>query len=496
MKVRASNWALAVSLVFLGCSLALSQGQPQQPSPIDPNAPLQPLPPAGGTNAPKRAPSSTLSPDASPYDPSPYDPSQVAPDQNTLAGAAPFTLGSLQHNRNIFDPSISFSQLAQAYPQTGGGTSLNANSVVNGSLNFDRTWSGYHLSMIYNGGESFNYGYSGGSFTHYQFHDFVFSQEADWDRWHVLFRDDFTVSPGAAFTSQGFGGPGLAAQFSSLLGSSVTGLSQSFVPEETINTTFAERFRNAVLGQAEYSLSRRSAFTAAASYGLLHFDVPGFFNSMMVNVQGGYDYLLDPWNSIAFLGNYGRIDYTGTGASTIDYSGALAYGRKITGRLAFQAAVGPQEIRSQGSVLGTFNLLYVMANSSLRYERRRGGLSVDFLRGLNQGSGVFEGATGDRFSANAHYRFTRLWSGSLTGGYALNESLAPAGSQRQQFTNWFVGANIGRQVGAHAQLNFNYGVNDQTNPPTCATVVCGIAGLQQIAGVTVNWHLRRFAYEQ
>jgi hypothetical protein len=216
----------------------------------------------------------------------------------------------------------------------------------------------------------------------------------------------------------------------------------------------------------------------------------------MVNVQGGYDYLLDPWNSIAFLGNYGKIDYTGTGASTVNYAGALAYGRKITGRLAFQAAVGPQEIRSQGSVLGNFNLLYIMAESSLRYERRRGGLSLTFLRGLTQGSGVFEGATGDTVSANAHYRFTRVWTGSLTGGYALNDSLAPVGSQRQRFTNWFVGANVGRQVGAHAQLNFNYGVNDQTNPPGCTTVVCGVAGLQQTGGVTVNWHLRRYAYEQ
>src|SRR5215472_10564209 len=293
MKLRRSHWALVVSLAFLCTSLAFAQDQPQQPpSPLDPNAPLQPLPPAGGagnstsnpTSNSKRPPTPAGRGVSEPFDPQQqYDPSQVSPDQNTLAGAAPFTLGSLRHNRNIFDPTISFSQLAQSYPQTGGGGShINAASQINGSVNLDHTWSEYHLSAIYNGGENFNYGYSTStSLTHYQFHDLLFELDADWSRWHVLIRDDFALSPNATFTGQGFGGPGLAAQFSSMLGSSVTSLSQSFVPAETINTSFAQRYRNAVLGQAEYSLSRRSALTVAGSYGLLHFTAPGFVSSSM-----------------------------------------------------------------------------------------------------------------------------------------------------------------------------------------------------------------------
>ena len=164
------------------------------------------------------------------------------------------------------------------------------------------------------------------------------------------------ASPGAAFTGQGMGGPGLASQFSSMLGTSLNSFGQQFQPSETINTGAAMRYRNSVLGQAEYSFSRRSAFTFSGSYGLLHFTGTGYFNSTMVNAQAGYDYLLDPSNSIAILASYGKIDYTGTGISSTgtstigtgnsvqDYVGALAYGRKITGRLAFQVAAGPQEI--------------------------------------------------------------------------------------------------------------------------------------------------------
>jgi hypothetical protein len=505
MNLRAFNWALAVSLSALLCAAtAFAQAQQQEPSPLDPNAPLQPLnpnpQPAPGAGSPSRPPAGAARGVSSPYDPQQYDPSQVVPDQNTLAGAAPFTLGELQHNRNIFDPAISYSQIGQTYSLTDGKSIVTDSSLVSGSLNFDRTWSEYHLSVLYNGGETFNYGYGTqapvGIAARYQFHSLIFTQEADWKRWHVLLRDNFNVSPGATFTGQGMGGPGLAAQFSSLLGGSLTNLSQLFLPSETINTADAERYMNSVLGQVAYSFTRRSAVTVAGSYGLLNFTVPGFFNSTMVNGQVGYDYLLDPRNSIAVLGSYGNISFTGTRNTTMDYVGALAYGRKITGRVAFQAAVGPQEIQSSGGPLGTFHLLFVSANSALRYERRRSGLSFTFLRGLTEGSGLFQGATSDTFSANAHYQFTRHWSGSVNAGYALNNALAPSGAKAAQFDNWFAGANLSRRVGLHAQFNFNYGAQDQTNPPGCTPVTCGLTGLQQTVGLSVNWHLRPVGYEQ
>ena len=500
MNLRASSWALAVSL-SLCATMAFAQDQKQeQPSPLDPNAPLQPLysTPAPGSGYSGRAPVGAARGVSSPYDPQQYDPSQVVPDQNTLAGAAPFTLGSLQHNRNIFDPSVSFTQLGQTYPLADGKSVVADVSLVSASLNFDRTWSEYHFSALYNGGESFNYGYgaqAAGIAPHYQFHSLIFSQEADWARWHVQLRDNFNVSPGATFTGQGMGGPGLAAQFSSLLGASLTNLSQSFVPSETINTANALRYMNSVLGQVEYSFSRRSAVTFSGSYGLLNFTVPGFFNSTMVDGQAGYDYLLDPRNSIAVLGSYGKLDYTGTGISTTEYVGALAYGRKITGRLAFQVAAGPQEIHFAGAGgLSNYHLLFASVNSALSYERRRSGVSFSYVRGLSGGSGVLLGAASNTFSGAAHYQFTRFSTGSVTGGYALDKSLAGAGTASTQFDNWFIGMNLGRRVGPHAEINFSYGASRQKSPATCPVASCGGTGLQQTFGMTVNWHLRPAGY--
>ena len=88
--------------------------------------------------------------------------------------------------------------------------------------------------------------------------------------------------------------------------------------------------------------------------------------------------------------------------STTDYMGALAYGRKITGRLAFQVAAGPQEIISAGAGgNGNFHLLFASVNSALTYQRRRSGVSFNYVRGLSAGSGVFLGATSNTFSGSA-----------------------------------------------------------------------------------------------
>ena len=96
-----------------------------------------------------------------------------------------------------------------------------------------------------------------------------------------------------------------------LLGSSLNSIGQAFIPSESIQTGNAMRYRTRSWDKRNIRFSRRSAFTFSGSYGLLHFSDAGYISSQMLNVQAGYDYLLDPKNSIAILAGYGKIDYTG-----------------------------------------------------------------------------------------------------------------------------------------------------------------------------------------
>jgi hypothetical protein len=497
MKLRNPISILTAALAI--CTTAV-HAQNQNPPPANPSAPIAPLNSGLGDGYAKPPAAAARGVDTG-LDPEPYDPSQVTPDQNTLAGAEFFSVGSLSHARNIFDPAISVSEVGQTIPATNGepGT-LSSQSLVGGSLSFDRTWSRYRLTTFYSGGETFYAGgypinpglMSAGQASHSEFQNLVLTQQINWARWHLLLRDDFMASPGAAFTGTGMGGPGLSAQYSGMLNSTLNSLGQAFVPSDSVETGYAMRYRNSALGQAEYSFSRRSAFTFAGSYGILDFPGSGYVSSKMINAQAGYDYLLDPANSIAILASYGKIDYTGaaasTGASTLDYMAALAYGRKITGRLAFQVAAGPQQIRVGG--VGSYMLWFESVNSALIYNRRRTTTSFSFSRGLTSGSGVFEGATSDTVSGSVRYQFTRFWTGTVNGGYAFNNSLAPAGVATTQFNNWFIGANLGRRLGPRGQVNFNYGLQKQSSPANCPVTSCGVTGYQQSFGMTLGWHLR------
>jgi hypothetical protein len=494
MKLRNKILALCIApVICVGVTRAQDSRQTSQQT--DPSAPPANSGLGGGYSKPPAAAARGVANSADPDQP--YGSAQLLPDQNTLSGAQNFGVGSLDHTRNIFDPAISVSELGATGQNLSGtgtsGTGLNSQTLLGGTMTFDRSWDIFHITAIYNGGVNI---YAGPSTSTYQFQNLTFIEEANWARWHVLFRDNFVAGPGAEFTGAGMGGPGLVAQFSSLLGASLTSVAQSFGPTQTIETGNAMRYMDTVLGQAEYSFSRRSALTVAASYGLLDFTGPGFISSSMLNVQAGYDYLLDPNNSIAVLGSYGKIDYIGTASSTSVYTGALAYGRKITGRLAFQAAVGPQEVTSANTSNGIggngdFHLLSWFANSALTYNRRRFGTSVSFSRGVTAGSGVFMGSLTNTFTGSAHYAITRRWLGSVSAGYAINNELVPAGVDSIRFDNWFVGANIGRPVGRHAQVNFNYGLQRQNVPSICPVASCGGSGFQQTFGTTVNWHLRR-----
>jgi hypothetical protein len=485
MKSRVTVWALAFGLA-VGATSARAQVQDQNSKSADPSLqnPSAGSQPEGGASG--KRPAGAARGVSAADDPQPYDPSQVTPDTSTLAGAQLLGVGSLTHARNIFDPFLSVSEFGQINPRSPGLNNYLSETLFGGGLNFNRTWSRYHLTAVYIGGVTLNRGqYTSNT----PFHELGVMQEINWARWHLLLRDDFVATPGAAFTGTGVGGPGLIAQISSTIESSLNSVGQGFVPSESIQNGNAMRYRNSALGQVEYSLTRRSTFTVAGSYGLLQFPGAGFINSHMLNAQAGYDYVLDPADSVGILAGYGKIDYTGSSTSSTNYLGALAYGRRITGRLAFQVAGGPEQIRT-ASAAGAFQLWYASVTSALTYELRRTGLSLTYLRGLSSGSGVIFGSRSNVLTFSAHRRFTRDWTGSVSSGYAINQSLAPAGAATVRFDNWFAGASIGRGLGRHIQTDFTYAVQRQNNPGICPATSCGLVGLQQTFGITANFHLR------
>ncbi len=470
-------WKLCALALAIATSGIVRQARAQDPNSASPD----PLP-AGYAKRPAGA-----APGVSPTNSTPLGaPAQARPDTTRVAGAQMSGLGYLQPSHNIFDPSLSVTMLGATFPNPGGTTGLFYTMLPGGSLNFDHTHDRYHTIIDYTGGAYITLG-SQSLIT--QFQDATLSQEIDWQRWRLLLRDDFVATPGAYFTGTGLGGPGMVSQMASSFESSLNMIGQSFIPAEAIQNGNAMRYMNSAMGQIQYDVSRKSVLTAATSYGLLHFTTPGFIGLNQWTSQVGYDYKISPANSIGILGGAGVTNYPGTSNSIANYLAALAFGRKITGRLAFQVAGDGEHIRStnSGSIFQSWN---AMATASLSYARPRDGFSVMFFRGFTAGSGVLYGAESNMVTVSAHRSLTRFWTASVSGGYASNSSLPITGTTSFQFYDWFGGASLGRRMGRHFVLNFNYGAQDQNSPANCPVLSCGVPGLLQTFGMSLSWHVR------
>lgn len=402
---------------------------------------------------------------------------QVEPDTHTLSGGETFGLGSLFGFRRIFDPALYFSESADTGIVSG---QINSVTSFGGSLALRQDWGPYRFTAVYRGARTF---YRPNSLYDQTYHDLGLSQVIEAGRWTLRVRDDLTYAPQAIFGGLDTGGLGFSS-LSNLLSYIQPTLAQG----QTISTGRARRLGNTILGEADYALSRRTTLTFTGSYGLLHFLDPGYIDSHEINGRLGYDYALSPKDTISFIYGYDRTVF-GTNSGIIDANNAqMAFGRRVTGRLAFQVAAGPQLLSFHNFSAPLARKLSWNLSSGLTYAFRRTGYSLSYSRGLTSGSGVVYGAETNVITASMNHAFTRFWSGTVDGGYALNSSLATNASTGR-YNYWFGGVNLGRQVGRHLQIDLSYEFQQQTTSNAiCQVASCGSTGLRQVFGITVQWH--------
>src|SRR6266550_1991008 len=160
MKLQKKFRMIVVSAA-MALSVAAVHAQDQTKDPRS----INPLPPISSTNSGAnsgfgKSPLPAAHGISVLYDAQTYDPAQAEPDTNTLSGAEVFGVGSLQHSRDLFDPSFTVSSLGQSGATDATGQSeLHAITLVGGGLNFNQIWSRYHFTATYNGGETLYYGF-------------------------------------------------------------------------------------------------------------------------------------------------------------------------------------------------------------------------------------------------------------------------------------------------------------------------------------------------
>lgn len=400
---------------------------------------------------------------------------------------------------------------SNAVNAVGRGTNFSSITRALGSLTLRRLWSHYDLALDYVGGAAF-YSLHGRGAKMLQQMDV--DQKITWRRGALSLRDSFSYLPegnfGASYGSGGSMGIGSLgnSSFGAFFGGSTLG---SF--------GLAPRIVNVSVADVKESLSPRSSVTAAGAYAFTHFygsDVSSgspFLGVKQISAQGGYNHLVSAHTQLALEYGYQSFHYSVAGLAFHSHILQAMYGHRITGRMDFLIAAGPQLtlIDSQSAICANPNLpanlvcvlfgnalipitnhqtkLGVAGQFHLRYRFPRTSYDLSYQRYETGGSGLFAGAQSDIARLGMNRSLSRVWNLFADVGYSRNSRLQSLsahqlatcvysgqqnptglplcpGVNANRYQYGFIGAGLHRQFGhdfhGYASYQFNRLAFDNT----------------------------------
>src|ERR1700722_1903335 len=383
------------------------------------------------------------------------EPVQLGPDNRPLTGIQELSLGVPLDRHSYWQPhaEIDFTGDSEA-PQSGGTGGWSTWTTVVGGVDLHRFSGQSELTFEYLGGGVFS---NNGSAGNGVLQDANFDAAFSFRRWTLTLIDELRYTPELAFGNVGFGG------IASLL---PVQTSLPFGDTQTILSALGQRLSNATGAQADLKLSRKSSLTFSGGYSELYFFDQDLLNSTAIYVQGGYNHQLGRTDTLGVSYVYNGIRYSNFSQSIDSHSGLLSYGRRITGRLAFQIAAGPQFAHFAtglscitgvgGSPCGSSSQLLWALNTSLNYQLQKTGISATYAHGVVGGSGVLAGAIGDSVLGTVSRQISRTFNGEADLGYSRNKGLAVAFANvptlNGTFDYWTVGGHLTHPWGRTLQL--------------------------------------------
>jgi hypothetical protein len=382
---------------------------------------------------------------------------------------------------SYWQPGVHVTESADSnVSDTLGSSGVHAVTRALGSLTLQRLWSNYKLALDFVGGAGY-YGQRRIGFQ--QIEQLDVDQRIVWKRGQLGVRDSFSYLPEGNFgAAYGMGGSGAALGGGASAGQNVFLGGSQFGSLEQV-----PRIMNLSLVDVVENLTPKSSVTLTGGYGFIHFtgnavDVltrnqasARFLGSTQVSAQAGYNRILGPHDQAALTYGYQGFNFSVSGLAFHTHIVQLMWGHRISGRMDFLLAAGPQ-ITSINFGTGPQIRLSVAGRAELRYRFRKAALNVGFDRYTTNGSGFFPGAQSNIGRLGVTRPLGRVWDGFADVGYARNSREQALTSEQQvlcalsstqcpgvianTYSYGFAGLGVHRMIGrdfhAFASYQFNY----------------------------------------
>jgi hypothetical protein len=500
MKTLFNFIAIAAYVGALGASAARAQQQPQdQTQQPAQGQSQQQTPDQGATQAQGPIPA-YRSPLAGAADNDDEDTTtELAPDTRPITGVQNFSLGTPM-THSYWQPHVDVTSTVDSNPTETTGTTSNWGTwtSISGGIDVHRASPANDLELSYVGGEAISNNADAGNGV---VQELSFSDKYVFRRWDLSFYESLNYLPESSF---GFNGLGAGAPGGGLPGGG------TFTPGQTLLTGRGQNLGNAFETEADVFLSPRASLTFIGGYTNLDYFDSSLLNYGSVDARVGYNYQLDRSNSVGVDYTFVRYDYSNFNQSITSQTAQLTYGRRVTGRLAFQIAAGP-EINSfqtpistnSGSPGGTgggaptassTSTVGWSLNTSLQYQLKRSTFALSYTHGLTGGSGIQAGAESNTASGSVTRRISRTFTGGITGGYSRSSGLTVISATTpfsQTFDYWYGGGNLAYALSRTLALSFSYQLQYQdSGAGFCVGTSCGTSIVRHMISFGVNWRER------
>jgi hypothetical protein len=473
MRTLHSNLPVALLLIAGIVPAASAQQQPQSP----PNQ--QPIP----------AYHSPLAGAADNGTDQDVDSQNLTPDTRALAGAQNFSLGAPPSTHSYWQPHFDLSASLDSNPsETPGSTAWMTWTSVSGGIDLHRESGTSDMSLSYLGGGMLS---NSGNASNGVIQALSVSDKISFRRSALSFFDQLEYLPESPSGFAGLGGVPLPG----------AGLGSNFTPGQSILTPRGQSLTNSFVTQFDEFLTARTSLTFVGGYSLLHASDSDLLDYGDATFQAGYNYQISRKDTIAVSYLFSGFRYSNSDQSINTHTISASYGRRVTGRLAFQVSGGPQLVFSNMPITGSPETsgaispmqLYWSGRMALQYQLRYTQLAISYSHGVSGGSGVLPGSLADVVSASVTRQLSRATNAGLNFGYSRNTGLSsetPTPSN-QTYNYWFGGINLTHSLGRMLNLNLSYTAQYQTlNSASCVGPTCDTNVLRHLITFGVGWHGR------
>ncbi|MGH9509329.1 MAG: hypothetical protein ACRD2M_05290, partial [Terriglobales bacterium] len=379
------------------------------------------------------------------------------PDTRPLGGAETFSLGRLTEGQKYFRFNINASQRAGTTTGTGN-RDVSGTSSLNGSFELRRSLPNSDLTAEYRGGGYFHTDHADRNTSVH-----LLSLRQTWQkgRWNFLLGDQLNYTPDSPF-SLTMAGQLLNIAFN--VGGE-SNISPIFIPGQHVITGRTTRFGNSSVGQVQYRLGPRTSVFATAGYGFLNFSDPTFTDFTQKNALVGFERQITSSDSLGVNYGFSQFVFSKGGGRINNHTVRLAYGRRITSRMALEVSGGPQISQFADPLLGPTQRLYWTVDGSLAYTLGRSRLGFSYRHALNGGSGVLAGAQGDSINASWNRRLTPRWNMDVNLGYSRSTGLRGFTTSvvRASYDTEYGSIRMSRKLASDRSVYFGYYVTHQTS---------------------------------